>query len=530
MPYIRRLLRLSAATAILAMASCSNCSSGSNNGDENNGIVIDSDGGNNDGNCAANEEFNPISGECQPKAVGPGDKEEEFPTGTEDLWAEEDEDSIPDRLDNCPYVANEDQLDTDRDGIGDVCDNCPMVQNPAQTDSTGDGTGDACSDVPVGEICGNQQASFAVLKPNIHILFDKSGSMGEYSSCQDPRVTNCCPNCSTNECCERACCVANPVPWPIDQAKTALDAVADALAEQVRFGMSAFPEPPGNNGTACESSELLPMGEHTAAQVKQSYAGLFAFGGTPTGTSLYQVRTQGRLNDAADPQDAGRAKAVILITDGEPNNCENIHPAVFEARALFDAGINTYVVGFRSAANESTLNAIAQAGGTNNPNDAARNFYVADDTQTLVDTISAISESLVECSYILDPKPDDTNKIWVKLNGQYLPRNGYTYESSTATLQLSGAACDQLKGADPSMTSLEIILGCPEECDPTKFWGCCREEAETCRSDADCCFDSCNNGVCEDPCRPTGVSCVENGDCCSGVCAGSPGEAICIAQ
>ena len=33
-----------------------------------------------------------------------------------------DQDGVNNALDNCPFVANEDQADTDIDGIGDVCD------------------------------------------------------------------------------------------------------------------------------------------------------------------------------------------------------------------------------------------------------------------------------------------------------------------------------------------------------------------------------------------------------------------------
>lgn len=515
----RLLVLLSLSFAITA--SCSNCESGG----DNNVVVI---ANNVPGDCTENETYNPVSGVCQPNVVEVGTPEETFVS--DDPWNEDDGDGTPDRLDNCPFDENADQLDGDNDGIGDVCDNCPDDPNPDQTDSTGDGMGDSCSPTPVGEICANQEANFEVLKPNIYLLFDKSGSMGQWYNCMDPNTTGCGSNCFDELCLLRACCLEHSAPYPIDQAKAGLDAVADALSDQVRFGFAAYPLPFNPNALSCDSTELLPMGEHTAAQVKASYASLQPEGGTPTGSVLRLVRERASASDATDPQDAGRAKAVILITDGEPNACEDTYPSTLEAQRLSQQGINVYVVGFASEANESTLNAIAQAGGTDNPNDPTRRFYVAENTQELVDVISEISSEIVSCTYTLDPKPQDTNKIWVKLNGEFLMGEGYTYESSTGTLQLSGATCDQLKATDTMSTSLEIIVGCPSECDPTKFWGCCIDGGDSCTQDSDCCFNDCVNGSCNEPCRPSGVSCEEDAQCCGGICGGPPGNKICVAQ
>lgn len=56
-----------------------------------------------------------------------------------------DGDGWIDSVDNCPFVANESQLDSDYDDVGNACDNCPYAYNPDQLDSDGDGVGDACS-------------------------------------------------------------------------------------------------------------------------------------------------------------------------------------------------------------------------------------------------------------------------------------------------------------------------------------------------------------------------------------------------
>lgn len=86
------------------------------------------------------------------------------------IRGDKDGDMIPNGLDNCPLIANPDQVDTDNDGIGDACeqtdgstdptgdfdgdgttnedDNCPAVPNPTQTDTDNDGIGDACDRYP----------------------------------------------------------------------------------------------------------------------------------------------------------------------------------------------------------------------------------------------------------------------------------------------------------------------------------------------------------------------------------------------
>jgi len=70
---------------------------------------------------------------------------------------DDDNDTILDAADNCPIVANTDQLDSNGNGLGDACDgdfdgdgildaadNCRQIANADQADLDGDGQGDLC--------------------------------------------------------------------------------------------------------------------------------------------------------------------------------------------------------------------------------------------------------------------------------------------------------------------------------------------------------------------------------------------------
>jgi|GEM_PF-1532349 len=96
-----------------------------------------------------------------------------------------DQDSVQDFADNCPYVANTDQVDADSDGLGDVCDFCA-------TDPLNDYDGDG--------ICGSTDNCSAAYNPN-QLNTDANSTNYEYqpASCTD-LWTSACPNSGGNAC------------------------------------------------------------------------------------------------------------------------------------------------------------------------------------------------------------------------------------------------------------------------------------------------------------------------------------------
>jgi hypothetical protein len=94
-----------------------------------------------------------------------------------------DGDGVPNNEDNCPGTPN-DQTNSDSDSHGDACDNCPYVDNEDQIDSNDNGKGDACEvDGPCGDIyppeitpgagdCGDGVVDLFDVLESIDIIFD----------------------------------------------------------------------------------------------------------------------------------------------------------------------------------------------------------------------------------------------------------------------------------------------------------------------------------------------------------------------
>jgi hypothetical protein len=392
--------------------------------------------------------------------------------------ADADGDGRPDQQDNCRAVSNASQADGDGDGVGDACDNCPNTANVNQKDSDSDGVGDACDPTPGTFVtCTQATSSTSAIKPNLYFLLDRSLSMIQ---------NNVSPGVSR-----------------FAALKAGLDALAmqngGALSSNFNLAVGAFPAANGSCSASNLPQQLLVMGPHTTGEFAGSYGSISTSGFTPTDVALNEIRTRQLYNFAGDPNPTG-PRAVVLITDGDPNDCQSvgynrITQTVTAAAALASAGVPVYVLGF-DGVDAGRMQQIADAG---DPASGTNPWYNVSNSTSIVNALSAIIRRTASCTLGLNNTglgTFDPNVVTVELvrnNGATRTAitrggaNGYSISGTTVTL--AGTSCTDLQNAVTSDTTarIEIKGGC--QCAPT---------AEVCDgADNDC------DGLADEGCVPT---------------------------
>jgi hypothetical protein len=341
------------------------------------------------------------------------------------------------------------------------------------------------------------------LKPNLMLLVDRSGSMGDID-----------PGSTTSR---------------IDQLKATMGPFLDQNGGAARFGLAYFPRNPRvssstMNSTGCDSTDKIEqfgganvelagsssddvtaeLQAHSAA-IRANISAVSIGGGTPTAASLQLMGQFGGLT-AND----GRADYVLLLTDGAPNcnannrnqscvannprcnctltnnptgcdlgstacatGCLDRDGSVDEVKGLRSKNITTIVIGFGAAtsagAGPATLQAMAEAGGylrqcgnnsdcgSNNTCEGAtaqakglcqKKYFQAANGAELAKALKEILDSVLPtCSFQLSQTPADPKLIAVTIDGVNQERGPDSWEYRPGFVDLKPRLCDQLTKA-----------------------------------------------------------------------------------
>lgn len=333
-------------------------------------------------------------------------------------------------------------------------------------------------------LCGNTIIPVVVERPNVFFVVDRSGSMSEKlpKSTYDKYVS----------------------------ARIAISKVLRSVGHRLRYGAAVFPMPGGTVEGCNPGKEIFPTQDGdppSFAQqglngpvLKKLLTTLAAYqpeGGTPTSGSIEAIvptltalpgktfvvlATDGAPNcNASASCPASECMANIegamldpntkcaepinccdpkLVVDG-PLYCVDRQATVDAVQKLFDAGIKTYVIGMPGAeVYANVLNEVATAGGTAKP--VLPYYYPVQDEPQLTASLQEIGIKVaISCTVDLGQAPPDKNLVNVYFDTKLVqssPTDGWGW-TSDKTLELNGAACDQLKSGN--VYQVQVVAGCP---------------------------------------------------------------------
>jgi hypothetical protein len=249
------------------------------------------------------------------------------------------------------------------------------------------------------------------------------------------------------------------------------DGLIDDLQSQVSFGLamySARSDDMGQPDGECPLvTTIAPMLENFTA-IETAYRAAEPLDDTPTGDSIEKILSD--LDLGTDPDAMVTPTVFVLATDGEPDRCEELDPqtdvakdeAIAAVGHAFTLGVRTFVISVGNEIGADHQQAIANAGLGRGPADAAAEYWVAGDDQSLRDALRQVVGSQLGCEVELQGQVEggDACSGRVVLNGTKLEcgdPDGWEL-TDPSHIKLLGSACDELKASDELV--LEVKFPC----------------------------------------------------------------------
>lgn len=231
------------------------------------------------------------------------------------------------------------------------------------------------------------------------------------------------------------------------------DGVVTELQSSIRFGLSTYHNP--ESSMSCPTVDSLAAQLDAADEISAALDAAAPAGDTPTGESIEEI-TQLVVADEWEGD-----KVLVLATDGEPDTCAIIEPgnddettmvrqvAVDAVTAAYDAGIRTFVISVGQELAEEHLQDLANAGIGNDGADPPAEFWVANDTASLIAAFDEIVAGIRSCEFDLSMPlmAEVAPSCTVTVNDTAIPLDGpdgWRLADDT-TLELVGGACEAIQ-------------------------------------------------------------------------------------
>jgi hypothetical protein len=325
--------------------------------------------------------------------------------------------------------------------------------------------------------CGTTSVQAELQPVNVLLVIDKSGSMEDTP-----------PGFDVSK-------------W--EALEAALGEALNATSVGVNYGLVLFPDAQVDTidcGADCctvpagASAVNVPIGTgiDSVRDVMLAIGDTGPGGGTPTAAALARALQYFTTGDGAG---LSGNNYVLLATDGGPNcdesnvceaatctsNMDNVcmianccdgagelclddQNVLAQIAALDEAGIPTFVIGIPGTeAYADYLDTFAIAGGVPNPS-APPEYFAVDAADTLADTFTAITSSLIRsCTVPLSEAPPLNDLVNVAVDCEVIPNpDGIGWEipaDDPETLVIKGNACTFIESEGAQR--IDVVYGCP---------------------------------------------------------------------
>jgi hypothetical protein len=272
------------------------------------------------------------------------------------------------------------------------------------------------------------------------------------------------------------------------QAVTSVISQLETDGTPIWWGLLFFPT---DGDCGVNAASLIAPASGNATAISGAITGATPNGNTPAHLAVQDGAAWYASNDD------GRGHYLLIATDGQPNcdpgqplfpkTCQPANPvnctaneicqpiplmggicvpadggaAVSAITAAAAAGVKTYVIGIDIDGTNSTLNMMAEAGGTARA--GTTKYYPVSDQASTVAALESIATQIISCTFALDYAPQDLQYVSVSVGGAGISRdpthaNGWDIDTNAKTLTFYGDACTALQ-TNPD--TVNVVVGCP---------------------------------------------------------------------